>query len=151
MSPTGYARNMNRSHQHERLFSTLLFGAAAFGVSCGLAAIMPKAWLFGLLLMFVGISAQTFTTTVNSTIQLSTEPAMRGRVMAILLAIAVGGTPARGPIIGWVADRFRTALGTSSIAAASGIAAAGSGDLLPSPRYRHLRHTEDQKAVFASL
>ena len=44
-------------------------------------------------------------------VQLSTEPAMRGRVMAILLAIALGGTPLGAPIVGWVADQVRPALG----------------------------------------
>jgi 3-methyladenine DNA glycosylase AlkD len=46
--------------------------------------------------ILIGVSAQTFTTTVNSMVQMSTEPAMRGRVVAILLAIALGGTPIGG-------------------------------------------------------
>ena len=56
--------------------------------------------------------------------QLSTEPFMRGRVMALRLAIGVGTTPLGAPIVGWVADVFgpRCALG---IGAASGFAAAG--------------------------
>jgi MFS family permease len=31
---------------------------------------------------------------------------MRGRVVALLLAITMGGTPLGAPIVGWVADRF---------------------------------------------
>jgi MFS family permease len=54
--------------------------------------------------------------------QLATEPAMRGRVMAIRLAIALGGTPVGAPIVGWVADTWgpRWAI---ACAAASGVAA----------------------------
>jgi MFS family permease len=65
----------------------------------------------------------TFTNSTNSLMQLSTEPAMRGRVMAIRLAIALGCTPIGAPIVGWVADRFgpRWALG---VGAAAGFAAA---------------------------
>ncbi len=84
----------------------LLAGTALFGVGCALAAVMPTFWLFGLTLAIIGVAAQTFTTTVNSTVQLATEPIMRGRVMAILLAIALGGTPLGAPIVGWIADRF---------------------------------------------
>jgi MFS family permease len=115
----------------------LLAGAAIFGLGCALSAIMPNYWLFGLALVIIGVSAQTFTTTVNSTVQLSTEPAMRGRVVAILLAIALGGTPIGAPIIGWVADRFgpRWALG---IGAGSGFAAAIVG-LNYLMKYRQLR------------
>ena len=37
--------------------------------------------------------SQTFTTSTNSLVQLRTEPAMRGRVMAIYMAIFMGCTP----------------------------------------------------------
>ncbi len=55
--------------------------------------------------------------------QLSTEPAMRGRVMALRLGVALGGTPVGAPIVGWVADQFgpRWALG---VGATAGFAAA---------------------------
>jgi MFS family permease len=101
----------------------LLAGAACFGAGFVLAALMPSYGLFGVALALIGVAAQTFTTTANSTIQLATEPAMRGRVMAILLAIALGGTPIGAPIVGWVADTFgpRAALG---IGAAAGFGAA---------------------------
>jgi MFS family permease len=116
----------------------LLFAAAAiFGFGFALAAIMPNYWLFALALIIIGVSAQTFTTSANSTVQLSTEAGMRGRVMAILLAIALGCTPLGAPLVGWVADKFgpRWALG---VAAASGFAAAIVG-LHYLMKHRHLR------------
>ena len=104
-------------------FKYLLIGAAFFGIGCGLAAIAPFYWLFAAALVVIGVAALTFMNTSNSLMQLSTEPAMRGRVMAIRLAIALGGTPVGAPIVGWVADDFgpRWSLG---LAAVAGLAAA---------------------------
>ncbi len=83
---------------------------------------MPTYLLFGLILIGVGISVQTFTTTANSVLQLSTEPFMRGRIIAMFMAIALGTTPIGAPIVGWIADHFgaRWALG---VGAASGFVA----------------------------
>jgi MFS family permease len=104
-------------------FSLLLFSAATFGLGCALAAITPNYWLFGITLVVVGIAAITFFNTTNMLMQLSTEPNMRGRVMAIRLAIALGGTPIGAPIVGSVADHFgpRWAIGVGAV---SGLAAA---------------------------
>ncbi|MFM0289622.1 MFS transporter [Paraburkholderia megapolitana] len=104
-------------------FTSLIIGAAMFGVGCTLAAIAPGYWLFGSALVVIGVAALTFTNTTNSLMQLSTAPAMRGRVMAMRIGVALGGTPIGAPIVGWVADHPgpRWSLG---VGAASGFAAA---------------------------
>jgi MFS family permease len=104
-------------------FEVLVVGTTVFGVACALAALMPSYWLFGLALVAVGVSAQTITTSTNSLVQISTTPERRGRVVAILLAVIMGGAPIGAPIVGWVADHFgpRWALGVG--AAAGGVAA----------------------------
>ena len=73
--------------------------------------------------MIIGAAGVIFTNGTNSIMQLSAEPAMRGRVMALRVAIALGGTPIGAPIVGWVANHFgpRWALG---VGAASGFTAA---------------------------
>ncbi|HMM67536.1 MAG TPA: MFS transporter [Dokdonella sp.] len=123
-----------RSHPRITL---LLAATAVFGGSLALAALMPNRVLFGIVLIVTGISAQTFTTTANSALQLSTEPGMRGRVLAIFLAVALGGTPIGAPIVGWVADSFgpRQSL---AIGAAAGFAAMLVG-IHYLVRHRHLR------------
>jgi MFS family permease len=126
-------------------FLLLLISAALFGMGCAVAAIMPSYWLFAGALVIIGLSALTFTNSTNSLMQLSTEPAMRGRVMALRLAIALGGTPIGAPIVGWTADRFgpRWALG---VGAASGFAATivALHYLL---KHRHLRLKIDRRQV----
>jgi predicted MFS family arabinose efflux permease len=104
-------------------FRLLLASAAIFGIGCSLAAISPNYGFMAVALVVLGVSTQTFMTSSNSLVQLSTAPAMRGRVLAILLAIVLGGTPVGAPVVGWVADRFgpRWAL---ACGAASGFSAA---------------------------
>jgi MFS family permease len=104
-------------------FGLLLVGAGVFGLGCTLAAFAPSYWLFAGALVVIGVAALTLTNTTNSLMQLSTEPAMRGRVMALRVGITLGGTPIGAPIVGWVANTFgpRWALG---VGAASGFAAA---------------------------
>jgi len=97
--------------------------SAAFGLSVAVAALMPGPVSFAVVLFFVGLAALTFMTASNSMMQLTTERAMRGRVLALRIAVVMGGTPLGAPLVGWVVDRFgaRWALG---VAALSGIAAA---------------------------
>jgi MFS family permease len=97
--------------------------AAAFGLAAAVAAVMPGPWSFAVVLVFVGLAALTFMTASNSMMQLTTERAMRGRVLALRIAVVMGGTPIGAPLVGWVADRFgaRWALG---IGALSGLVAA---------------------------
>jgi MFS family permease len=103
-------------------FGTLLLGSGVFGIGCTLAAFSPGYSWFAAALAVIGVAALTFTTATNSMMQLSTKPTMRGRVMAIRVGVALGGTAIGAPIVGWVANHFgpRWSLG---IGAASGFAA----------------------------
>ena len=116
-------------------FTSLLFGSAVFGLGCALAAVAPGYWLFAGTLVVIGVAALTLTNATNSLMQLSTEPSMRGRVMAIRVGIALGGTPIGAPIVGWVADYYgpRWALG---VAAASGFAAAATAAVFLTRSFR---------------
>jgi MFS family permease len=123
--------------REKQRFTVLIAGAGWFGLGCALAAITPDYWLFAFAMLLVGVAAVTFTNSSNSLVQLSTERAMRGRVMAIRLAIIMGGTPLGAPIAGWVADRFgpRWAL---AVGAASGVAAVAVG-VVYLAKFRNLR------------
>lgn len=101
----------------------IIGGAAAFGVACAVGAFSPNIWVFSVLLLFVGAAGLTTMNTANAYVQTTTDPAVRGRVMALYLALFAGGTPIGAPVVGWAANALgpRWAVG---IAAASGLVAA---------------------------
>jgi MFS family permease len=100
-------------------FGSLLLGTGVFGVGCTLAAFSPGYWWFAAALAVIGVAALTFTNGTNSMMQLSTKATMRGRVMAIRVGVALGGTSIGAPIVGWVANHFgpRWALGIGAVSA----------------------------------
>ncbi len=84
----------------------LLVALIAFTVSATLAAVAPTYPIFALALIPVGLAALSALTTANAMVQLRTSPVMRGRVMALYMAIFMGGTPFGSPLIGWIGDHF---------------------------------------------
>ena len=113
--------------RRERPRMRVLFVAcAAFGVTTAFAAVMPTYWTFAASLVLVGFTAITLMTTANSLVQTTTAPVMRGRVMALYMAVFMGGTPLGAPIVGLVANVLgpRWALGVGAL---SGLVAAAVG------------------------
>jgi MFS family permease len=84
----------------------LLLALAGFTVAAGIAALAPTYWFFAIALIPVGLSALTAMTTANAMVQTRVAPEMRGRVMALYMAIFMGGTPAGAPMIGWISEQF---------------------------------------------
>ena len=93
---------------------------------------MPTFWTFAASTILIGLGAVTILTTANGYVQTTTEPALRGRVMALYMAILVGGTPIGAPIVGAVADGLgpRWALGIAAVVAAMVAALIGVGWLV---------------------
>jgi MFS family permease len=86
---------------------SLVVGAAlAAGALEVVVGLMPSYLAFGLMLIPTGAAVLTFTTAANSCVQLSVEPTMRGRVMALYMLLLVGGTPVAGPVLGWLAAEY---------------------------------------------
>ena len=103
--------------------TTLLWSAGLIGVGFTLAGFAPTYWTFAAALVVLGLAYLIFVNATNALMQLSTEPAMRGRVMALRVGVAMGGMPIGAPAVGWVADHLgpRWALGVGAL---SGFAAA---------------------------
>jgi MFS family permease len=84
----------------------ILAGAFAFGTLEAAVGLMPTYWSVVAILLPTGAAALTFTIAANSTVQLGSDPAFRGRVMALYLMCFMGGTPLGAPLVGAVADAF---------------------------------------------
>jgi MFS family permease len=81
--------------------AALVFGALE--VVVGLA---PTFATMLVVLVPTGAAVLLFTTTANALVQLGSDPAVRGRVMALYVLVFLGGTPAGAPLIGVVAEHF---------------------------------------------
>jgi MFS family permease len=106
----------------------LIAASAAFGGFTLLAAAAPTLWFELAALVLVGAASVTFAAGVNSSLQLSVDPVMRGRVMALYSVVFLGSTPIGAPIAGLLSEaagpRAGLLLGAIAALAAAGIAAA---------------------------
>jgi MFS family permease len=104
----------------------LLASLTLFGVFMLAAAAAPTLPLEIAALVPMGVAALAFQTTTNTLIQLRSDPALRGRVMALYSVVFLGTTPIGAPIVGWVAERAgaRAGLALGGIAVLLAAAAA---------------------------
>ncbi len=83
----------------------LVIGSAfAFAVTTAVMALMPTYELYMLACIPVGLASLTMMTAANSTIQTSTDPLVRGRVMALYMMVFLGATPVGSPVVGWIGE-----------------------------------------------
>ncbi|MEU5540371.1 MFS transporter [Streptomyces sp. NPDC020362] len=108
----------------------LIAAAAAFGTLEIVAALAPSYWLFALLMVPIGIFGLTVNVTANTAVQMATDPAMRGRVMALFMMVFMGGTPLGAPVVGWITDTYGPRVGFALGGIVSAAAAATIGLVL---------------------
>jgi len=75
-----------------------------FGVATGLVALAPSLPLAVAAGAASGGAGLLFVAASIALLQQRSDPAMRGRVMALAAMVIVGGLPIGGPIVGWVAE-----------------------------------------------
>ena len=84
----------------------IVLAAVAFGVVEIAAGLMPTYLSFMALLIPLGLCQMTMLNSANATMQLGVDPVMRGRVMALYMAVLMGGTPIGAPLIGALAEAY---------------------------------------------
>lgn len=101
----------------------MIAAAVAFGTLEVVAATAPSLWLFALIMVPIGMFGMTVNVTANTTVQMGTDPAMRGRVMALYMMVFMGGSPIGAPIAGWITDAYGVRAGLAVGGAIAGAAA----------------------------
>ena len=82
----------------------LVLAATGFGVAEIIAGSLPSYLVFALFSPVIGFCTITLLNSSNATIQLTSDPAMRGRAMALYMTVVQGGTPIGAPVIGWIGE-----------------------------------------------
>ena len=116
--------------------------SVAFGLVILLLAVAPTLPLAIAALVLVGAASITFLARANTTLQLTAEPAMRGRVMALWTVAFLGSTPIGGPIVGLIGQYIGPRWGLVTAAASCLVAAAiGAAATWPWPARRRTTAT----------
>jgi MFS family permease len=90
-----------RSRPSTRLLAGIgmVFGASILGV-----ALAPGHAAVLVMLVPMGAASIAFVATNNATLQLRSDPAMRGRVMSLNAIAFLGSTPIGAPLLGYISD-----------------------------------------------
>ena len=112
----------------------LLLAAFGFGALNLVAAVSPLLWIALGAMVTVGVANIVFNTLARTLLQLGTDRAMHGRVMAFHGFVFLGSTPIGAPLLGWVCEVWGARAG---FVVAGGTALIASLALLR--RLRHLR------------
>ncbi|KAA9108539.1 MFS transporter [Microbacterium rhizomatis] len=104
----------------------VIYAAGGFGVVSLISSFMPIYLAYAAVLVLVGFCTVTMLTTANGYVQTTTDPTLRGRVLALYMAVIMGATPIGAPIAGWVATNLgpRAAI---QLGAAAGLLACAIG------------------------
>ncbi|MCF2706968.1 MFS transporter [Arcanobacterium haemolyticum] len=108
------ARRRNQPRVRLVIISTLVFAVCE-----GVNALMPTYETYALSLIPAGLSMLILLTGANTAVQMSTEPHMRGRVMALYQTVMMGSAPIGSLVVGWISQSIspRWGIGIGAIAA----------------------------------
>lgn len=83
---------------------TIIIGAVVYGLLLMSTGLAPFYLVFLALLPTIGLSRLLYMTASETMVQLSSNLAIRGRVMAFWVMVVIGGQALGGPLMGWLAE-----------------------------------------------
>jgi MFS family permease len=112
----------HRARPTPRLLQVL---ALVFGGLLAAVALAPTLISAAALIVLMGAASIGFIATANASLQLASEPAMRGRVMALYAMAFLGTTPIGAPLVGaiaqWTSPRIALLVGAVATVVAAGL------------------------------
>jgi MFS family permease len=112
----------HRARPTPRLLQIL---ALVFGGLLAAVALAPSLAIAAVLIVLMGAASIGFIATANATLQLASDPAMRGRVMALYAMAFLGTTPIGAPLVGaiaqWSSPRISLLTGAVATVVAAGL------------------------------
>lgn len=113
--------------RHTTGIRPMVASATAFGTATALTALAPTVQVAMAALLLVGAASVWFLSVGNATLQVTSHPQMRGRVMALWAVAFLGSTPIGGPLVGWIAEhagpRWALAVGAAAALVAAALGA----------------------------
>ena len=108
----------------------LAYTSLGFGALIVVVSFMPNSTAAMLAIIPMGTLSMIFVSIANSTLQLNSDPSMRGRVLSLFTVAYQGSTPIGAPVVGYIGQqlgaRYSVAIGGAAAIAAGayGIASA---------------------------
>lgn len=99
----------------------LLVAATAFVALLAAVAISPFFLVTAVLLMLLGMASVAFSTTINTSLQLTVPDELRGRVMSIYFLLFAGSTPLGSYVTGALAQAFGVQVALAALASICGL------------------------------
>jgi MFS family permease len=118
-----------------RMLVVLASAFSALLVVLGLLQWLP---LFVVVLVIAGFASVSYNTMSNSTVQLASDPQLRGRVMSLYFLVFMGSTPIGSLIVGAITDHWGAPLALVVSGLICLVAAAGCGVLIGRQQGRDL-------------
>jgi MFS family permease len=94
------------ARRRELRLRSVMLGAGMYGLMLCLASLAPSMVWFGAAMVLAGFWCLMFLTAANQLVQISSNMAIRGRVMSLYIMVLIGGQAIGGPLIGWLAEHM---------------------------------------------